>query len=197
MTEHEWLTGTNIDKMPRHAETAVSHPRHRLFGIACCRQYPRYLRSKGARHALSQAEACVAGTIQPGELDRGFWDRGSIAVVEWLVEPDGPTCSKRIVRDLRRREGENVVRRLVPLLREIFPFRHPDPLPQSVLTWNDSTVRRIAEGIDHECAWGNMPILADALLDAGCEDEALMEHCRQPGPHVEGCWALDLVFGKM
>jgi hypothetical protein len=41
-----------------------------------------------------------------------------------------------------------------------------------------------------------LAILADALLDAGCDSEDLIQHCRQPGPHVRGCWAIDLILGK-
>jgi hypothetical protein len=41
-----------------------------------------------------------------------------------------------------------------------------------------------------------LAILADALLDAGCEDEELMVHCRSDGPHVRGSWAVDLILGK-
>jgi hypothetical protein len=41
-----------------------------------------------------------------------------------------------------------------------------------------------------------LAILADALLDAGCEKEELIQHCRNDGPHVRGCWALDLILGK-
>ena len=41
-----------------------------------------------------------------------------------------------------------------------------------------------------------MPILADALQDAGCDDEAVLAHCRGAGPHVRGCWVVDLVLGK-
>jgi hypothetical protein len=40
-----------------------------------------------------------------------------------------------------------------------------------------------------------LPILADALEDAGCTDEALLSHCRAPGPHARGCWAVDTVLG--
>jgi hypothetical protein len=39
-------------------------------------------------------------------------------------------------------------------------------------------------------------VLADALEDAGCSDAGLLGHLRSPGPHVRGCWALDLVLGK-
>ena len=41
-----------------------------------------------------------------------------------------------------------------------------------------------------------MPILADALQDAGCDNADILDHCRGPGPHVRGCWVVDLVLGK-
>jgi hypothetical protein len=76
------------------------------------------------------------------------------------------------------------------------PFHLSPPLPAPVLAWNDRTVRRIAEGIYAERAFDRLPILADALLDAGCEDEELMGHCRSAGVHARGCWAVDLILGK-
>jgi hypothetical protein len=39
-------------------------------------------------------------------------------------------------------------------------------------------------------------ILADALQDAGCDNDRILDHCRGPGPHVRGCWVVDLVLGK-
>jgi hypothetical protein len=90
------------------------------------------------------------------------------------------------------------------LLAEVFgnPFR-PSTVDQSWLRWNDGTVRRIATGIYEErqlpagtLDTTRLAVLADALLDAGCEDEALMQHCREPGPHVRGCWVVDLILGK-
>jgi hypothetical protein len=44
--------------------------------------------------------------------------------------------------------------------------------------------------------FGAMPILVDALQEAGCESEDILAHCRGPGPHVRGCWVVDLVLGK-
>ena len=41
-----------------------------------------------------------------------------------------------------------------------------------------------------------MPILADALQDADCNNADILDHCRGPGPHVRGCWVVDLVLGK-
>jgi hypothetical protein len=85
-----------------------------------------------------------------------------------------------------------------PVLREVIgnPFRPSPPLPPAVLAWNDGTVRRIAEGIYEGRAFDRLPILADALLDAGCDGEELIAHCRGAGPHVRGCWAVDLILGK-
>jgi hypothetical protein len=80
------------------------------------------------------------------------------------------------------------------LLRDIFgnPFR-----PVAIdLSWRTTTVVALAEGIYQDRAFDRMPILADALMDAGCEDEAILEHCRSEGPHVRGCWVVDLILGK-
>ncbi len=84
------------------------------------------------------------------------------------------------------------------LIRDIFgnPFHSRFPLPSAMLGWNDRTVPRIAEGIYADRAFDRMPILHDALLDAGCNDEALLSHCRNPDGHVRGCWALDAILGK-
>jgi hypothetical protein len=41
-----------------------------------------------------------------------------------------------------------------------------------------------------------LAILADALFDAGCDNEELLTHCRADGPHVRGCWAVDLILGR-
>jgi hypothetical protein len=58
------------------------------------------------------------------------------------------------------------------------------------------TVRRLAEAIYEERAFDHLPILADALEEASCSDEALLGHLRGPSPHVRGCWAVDLILGK-
>lgn len=80
------------------------------------------------------------------------------------------------------------------LLREIFgnPFRPVAVDP----SWLTSTAVAIAQGIYDDKAFDRLPILADALQDAGCENADILNHLRSPGPHVKGCWALDLVLGK-
>ena len=95
-------------------------------------------------------------------------------------------------------------------LHEIFgptgrPFR-----PQKA--WLTSTVVALAQGIYDDSAFDRLPILADALMDAGCDDERVLSHCRvetawamppdettysRPAPtHVRGCWVIDMLLGK-
>ena len=69
-------------------------------------------------------------------------------------------------------------------------------LPSGDALIDTDAVRRMAEGIYTGRAFDRLPILADALLDAGCDNEELIRHCRSDGPHVRGCWAVDLILGK-
>jgi hypothetical protein len=54
----------------------------------------------------------------------------------------------------------------------------------------------LARAIYDDHAFGRMPILEDALRDAGCDNEEIMSHCGSDGPHVRGCWVVDLILGK-
>jgi hypothetical protein len=76
------------------------------------------------------------------------------------------------------------------------PFRPRPVIDRAWLSWNDGTVRRIAEAVYSPHRFSDLPILADALEEAGCDDQSLLEHRRGPGPHVRGCWAVDLLLGR-
>jgi hypothetical protein len=75
------------------------------------------------------------------------------------------------------------------------PFRRNGVNP-AWLAWNDGTLRKIAQSIYDERAFDRLPILADALEDAGCDNADILAHCRSEGPHVRGCWVVDLLLGK-
>jgi hypothetical protein len=83
------------------------------------------------------------------------------------------------------------------LLRCIFgnPFR-PLKISPTWLTWNNATIPRLAQEIYDARAFDRLPILADALEEAGCTNADILSHCRQPGPHARGCWVVDLILGK-
>lgn len=80
------------------------------------------------------------------------------------------------------------------LLRDIFgnPFRPVAFAP----AWRTSDAMSLARGMYKSRDFSAMPILADALQDAGCDNDDILAHCRGPGPHVRGCWVVDLVLGK-
>jgi hypothetical protein len=80
------------------------------------------------------------------------------------------------------------------LARDVYgnPFRPVSAQP----SWLTSTVLALASGIYEEKAFDRMPILADALQDAGCDNEDILNHCRQPSEHVRGCFVVDLLLAK-
>jgi hypothetical protein len=86
---------------------------------------------------------------------------------------------------------------LCRVVREVFgnPFR-PITIDPLWLAWNGGTVFHLAQGIYDNQAFDRLPILTDALEEAGCQDADILGHCRQPGPHVLGCWVVDLLLGK-
>ena len=85
-------------------------------------------------------------------------------------------------------------RELTNLVREIFgnPFRVPTCDP----AWLSSDALVLVSQMYESRDFSAMPILADALQDAGCDNPDVLDHCQGPGPHVRGCWVVDLVLGK-
>jgi hypothetical protein len=84
--------------------------------------------------------------------------------------------------------------RQVGLLRELLgnPFR---PVAFDA-KWRTATAIALADGIYEERAFDRLPILGDALEEAGCDDADILTHCQSDGAHVRGCWVVDLVLGK-
>ncbi len=91
------------------------------------------------------------------------------------------------------------------VLRDLFgnPFRPAPAVDPPSLAWQGGTVRELARTAyderrlpEGELEPARLAVLADALEDAGCADPELLGHLRGPGPHVRGCWAVDLVLGK-
>jgi hypothetical protein len=94
-------------------------------------------------------------------------------------------------------ESDGVAAAQTALLRDIFgnPFRLVifDP---AWLTWHDGLLVSMARQMYDSRDFSDMPILADALEEAGCSNADILGHLRGPGPHVRGCWAIDWCLGK-
>jgi hypothetical protein len=96
----------------------------------------------------------------------------------------------------RRHEGRGLLSRTeqADAVRDVLgnPFQ-PAVVPAA---WRTTTVLALAEGIYAEQAFDRLPILADSLQDAGCDNEDVLNHCRVPGTHCLGCWVVDRLLGK-
>jgi hypothetical protein len=106
-----------------------------------------------------------------------------------FARPKAPTTSKVYEAARKAEEKAQAV-----ILRELFgnPFR-PTVLDPA---WRTATVVRLAQVLCDERRFEDLPILADALEEAGCTNGDMLDHLRGPGPHVLGCWAVDAVLGK-
>jgi hypothetical protein len=97
---------------------------------------------------------------------------------------------------------ERAARKLLAgFLREVVgnAFKTPRFEPE----WRTTTVVQLAQGIFDDRAFDRMPILADALLDADCDEEAVLRHCRgtelhvkEQTQHIRGCWVIELILGR-
>jgi hypothetical protein len=195
----------------------------RLFCVACCRRLWLLFRDDRSRRAIDIAERFADGVANIKSLRRAgrtadkvveaelriaavhndehpSWIAYFMAQAAWMIAD--PFSAEDVVSSLtdaaRLAKLQNdEPNAQVALLRNIFGnlFRLT-VLEPSWLRWNDLTVPRIAEGIYEDRAFERLPILADALLDAGCDNDDIIQHCREPRPHVRGCWAVDRILGK-
>jgi hypothetical protein len=212
MTEAEWLSRADPQPMLEFLRGKASDRKLRLFACACCRHMWDLLSNKWSRKAVFIAEAYADGLISKAKL-RAAW-RGATDAERWALlelRRDGGSFGQ--LRDRWEAANAVVVASLVdgilswnapiPLFRraeqlqilhEIVgsPF-HPVTLDSR---WPTSNVLDLARTIYDERAFDRLPILADALMDAGCADEGILSHCRSEGPHVRGCWVVDLILGK-
>jgi hypothetical protein len=82
------------------------------------------------------------------------------------------------------------------LLRDLFRPYHSLEVGLGRLPWNTGVVPKLAQAIYDEHAFDRLPILADALEEAGCDDAEVLAHCRGGGEHARGCWVVDWLLGR-
>jgi hypothetical protein len=113
------------------------------------------------------------------------------AVVDGVARSAAEALAKAVPwQQARQREGELLHDLFGPLL-----FR-PVTLDPAWLTWHGGLVVSMARQMYESRDFSDMPILADALEEAGCDNADILAHCREPGEHVRGCWVVDLLLGK-
>jgi hypothetical protein len=203
-THAAWLVATDVEPMLKR--TPMSERKRRLFACACCRRVWSILPDE-ARRDLETAERMIDREVPKAEQSAAW------AVVTEHMRSDTPLAVRAVFSAkvggcggssaaAARAVGDAGLRTLVEerawqadLLREMVcsPFRPVVVEPM----WRTSTVLALAAGIDRESAFDRLPILADALQDAGCDADDLLTHCRDTTlTHVRGCWVVDLVLCK-
>lgn len=167
---------------------------------------PSGFRKAAAPGSYDSAYSAAIYAAEYAALTVGFGEepyprlRGSASTYHGLAESrdDAVTMQDMCPKELPQAEDRCASRleRLAQthIVRDIFgnPFRPVTVDP----AWRTSTVVSLAQGIYDERAFDRLPILADALEDAGCTNADMLNHCRQPGDHVRGCWCVDLLLDK-
>ncbi len=217
MTDAEWTACDNSERMLEFLRGQVNGRKIRLFGCACCRRIWRRLTDERSRKAVEAAELYADGFIAHADLKQA-WAEASGAIQGSLVTHSGQsiaTVAARSAADPARAsiaeavalaaragvysqqhfEAEKAAQ--AAFLRDLLgnPFR-PANIDLSWLAWNDGAIPKMAQSIYDGRSFDLLPLLADALEDAGCTDAAILGHCRGGGIHVRGCWVVDLLLGK-
>lgn len=220
MIEQQWLAKTrNAQHMVhtlgelRYPRTKVGRRKLRLFACGCCRMVWHMLSDERLRAAVEVAEQFADGQVEKATLDRTYerlqreinfadyervLDRHAVSMAFESCHEAAYVAAYSVTtlspNPLVPSATPNDDRVLCDLLRCVFgnPFQKP-AFPK---TWRTETVVALATGVYQKRAFDRLPILADALEEAGCNDRAMLTHLRDPGPHCRGCWVLDLALGK-
>jgi hypothetical protein len=207
MDEQAWLDSDNLIRLLDHLQADADSRKTLLLTAACFHRLWQRL-PKECRDWARRAESVAKGAASPNSLQE-TWEQvedvlayldarhngvGSgtefsalldIATVRWLADwpqEEGATAWTD------ERQAQAV------LVREVFgnPFRLVSLDP----AWRTPAILHLAQAVYDDRAFDHLPILADALEEAGGTNGEVLDHCRSPGPHVRGCWVVDLVLGK-
>ncbi len=216
MTEAEWLTCDDSTPMLEFMRGRASDRKVALAAIHACRTLWNLCPLESLRTGLTICERYAEGRSSPSEVTRLLVVLVSRFQTFDFAASDPDHRGKRDVvfailslvdaisgqafgmeQDLSQR-----AQWLIPhgtghahVIRDIFgnPFR---PIVFSP-AWRTDTAVSLAKGMYESRDFSAMPILADALQDAGCEQTDILNHCRdEKQVHVRGCWVVDLVLGK-
>jgi hypothetical protein len=198
----------------------------RLFAVAVCRRVWPLLTEESSRTAVAVAERFVDGLASRHELDEartnatpalstGTDPRLACEVAAWAACAEDATLAAKDAAfwacsaaagdqadpawDAALKPEQTVQCHMLRCIFGPVLFRPLPPVAPAVLAWNGGTVARLAAGVYEERGFTpeRMGVLADAAEEAGVTDaDDLLAHLCGPGPHVRGCWALDLLLGK-
>jgi hypothetical protein len=193
MTEADWLAAADPTPMLAFLRRKASDRKLRLFACGCARFRWAPLPDARSRDLLDLAERYADGEATDAEIGAARRIGYCMGLV-WTVNASARVAAEGVIGAV----GLPKPAPAAALLRDLFanPFRPPPPVEPAWLAWNGGTAAKLARSIYDDRAFDRLPLLADALEDAGCTDAAILGHLRGRGPHVRGCWAVDLVLDK-
>jgi hypothetical protein len=194
----------------------------RLYGCACCRRVWDWYKGpqKKCRELIETAERLADGEITAKAVEP------ILARVPWRGESDVGQCLTAAARYVASSDIKLACERAPKMIYDAFAYSHSPKSTSKFVDftykekaeqvklvrdifgnpfrrvafdrkWRTSDVKLLAQGIYEERAFDRMPILADALQDAGCDNADILGHCRDANtPHARGCWVVDLILGK-
>lgn len=206
-----WLTEINPEAMFTllEARGVLSRRLVRLFTCGCYRICWAQIRHPELRAAVERAEDFADGTI-PSETLMSITVPGGLTRYSTADMRLGPTLTQlrnprlgspfplaRLIRQAYPTydtEDPDECPDQADLLRDIFgnPYR---TMPLAA-EWRTPAVLALAEGMYAARQFEAMPVLADALEEAGCQHSEILQHARKPALHVRGCWLIDLILRK-
>jgi hypothetical protein len=209
---------------PGREQKVVPERKCRLFGVASCCRVWQFLADSRSQRVVEIAERYADGAATGDELQAAYDDAGDAWAASILEVWKGnyPEPGPDFLESFRHAAsaatvpshtyesakwvtnqsldaaaaaeivGESIIQ--ADLVRCIFgnPFRPVTFDP----AWRSPDVLLLAQGIYDDHAFDRMPILADALQDAGCDNDDILSHCRNAGSHARGCGVVDLILDK-
>lgn len=209
-TEDDWLASGEPEQMIRFLGESGTARCWQLFACQCCWRIVPLLVDERSLRAVATAERQAEGLTTDEEVREALEEAHAAEVELWstgrpAVLGNAATAARRCLTMPRRAHqavaaasggaGRVSARKAqCDLLRELFgnPFRPVAVDP----AWRTPTVLVLARQIYDDDSFSDLPILGDALEDAGCTEAVLLEHCRGLSPHVRGCWVVDAVLDR-